>query len=334
MLKRREEMKHERSVRSRQPTPSAPSSLEKARLRRLLASIVMCDWDSVVSVLQTSVDINGELDGETPLMKACREQDVAMVEMLLDRGANVNRQTSSGTALTCVAGMDEDDEIMDLLLLRGATLESRDASGKTPLLKAASCCNVDGLQRLLEAGANISARDNHQWTALMLALEGEYEHLYTMIDTVLLLLNSGLDVHESSQLLDLNLRFAGRDILIALLFAAGVDRNVDEYRLWGFGSPLLPMLGWTPRRMLQELARQGTLFSLFGAPCCILLHPLASSHPLLCSTEPQTRQNALLHYAQEQEEYSRASLDHATYTLGVTLPSDLHGLVFEMTWGK
>lgn len=76
--------------------------------------------------------------GYTPLLYAVRSGDVALCELLLDRGADCNAATP-GLGLSCLhrAASMGHVEVVRLLLMRGATLAVADVNGKTPLDHAA-----------------------------------------------------------------------------------------------------------------------------------------------------------------------------------------------------
>lgn len=61
-------------------------------------------------------------------------------------------------------------EVVQLLLNKGANVEARNNGGATPLLMAAYFGHVEVVKRLLAKGANIKAKDNKGNTALALAL--------------------------------------------------------------------------------------------------------------------------------------------------------------------
>jgi uncharacterized protein len=104
--------------------------------------------------------------GNTPLILAAQYNAPALVQALLDSGANVTiTNESSATALhfACLEGMD--DAILAGLLSRGAPVDPAPArmynsktdchTRMTPLLAAAANGHLNAVRRLLEAGASI-----------------------------------------------------------------------------------------------------------------------------------------------------------------------------------
>lgn len=105
---------------------------------------------------------------ETPLMQAAIYSDVAMVNLLLEQGADVNLASRDGaTALMRAAG---NYEKVERLLARGATIDAKSNYGRTPLLIATSFPgNVKTVQLLLERGAKIDVQDQFGDTCLVSA---------------------------------------------------------------------------------------------------------------------------------------------------------------------
>jgi hypothetical protein len=94
--------------------------------------------------------------GLTPLHRAANRGDLAAVEELLAKGADVNalalaNQTPLHLAVT--------KEIAQLLISKGAQIEARDRWGRTPLFWAAGAGRKDVVQALLAAGAQPDAAE-------------------------------------------------------------------------------------------------------------------------------------------------------------------------------
>ena len=122
-------------------------------------------------------------DGATPLMRAAKDADVAMMRILLEHGAGVNLATTRGrTPLMYAAGRSsgfrgsanrgtEQDALaaIALCLERGADLAAADESGQTALHIAVSRAEVSILKLLIASGADPHARDAKGQTPLDLA---------------------------------------------------------------------------------------------------------------------------------------------------------------------
>ncbi|KAM7216793.1 Ankyrin repeat-containing domain protein [Rhypophila decipiens] len=125
----------------------------------------------------TNVDINArDNTGNTALSYVVQKIDEDLVEILLDRGAQVDQDLlhrlpeSGGTTLT----------IAKLLIQAGARMDSRDETGTTPLL--ALCAkpmffgekDTELAKLYLDYGADPTARDDSGQTALAWAVRARY----------------------------------------------------------------------------------------------------------------------------------------------------------------
>jgi ankyrin repeat protein len=72
----------------------------------------------------------------TPLLWGVMGQDVALVTLLLDRGADVNEASAAGSTSLHKAAVLGNAELTRLLLARGANVNARNSGGQTPLTHA------------------------------------------------------------------------------------------------------------------------------------------------------------------------------------------------------
>ncbi|HEY0872027.1 MAG TPA: ankyrin repeat domain-containing protein [Vicinamibacterales bacterium] len=95
--------------------------------------------------------------GATPLMYAALYGDKALVQKLLDGGADPN--AADDNAATALMWAIPDLEKTTLLLDRGASVAARSADGRTPLMIAAGLPGAEPIVRLLiERGAKVNER--------------------------------------------------------------------------------------------------------------------------------------------------------------------------------
>ena len=120
------------------------------------------------------------------------------VELLIERGANIEATDIWGQTPLMIAALSGNTETVELLLDRGANIEAKDNMGRTPLHLAALCGNTETVELLLNRGANIEAKDNEGWTPLLLAaLSGNTLLLVTLsgnTETVELLIKHGANI--------------------------------------------------------------------------------------------------------------------------------------------
>ena len=92
------------------------------------------------------------------LLKSCRNNDIARVQELLEKGCNVNEISDSGkTALYLAASCDNLD-IVKLLVKRGAEVNFADSKGFTALEIAVSRNNPEVVKFLFQYGARIDSK--------------------------------------------------------------------------------------------------------------------------------------------------------------------------------
>ena len=118
--------------------------------------------DIVELLLESGANVNHRNKaGNTPLLEACSQGHVVIAQMLLDHGADIDAPTepTSDSALTwaCTLG---NDSIVDLLLNRKANVEHRTKDGCTALMFAALAGHVKVTRLLLDNKAMINVESD------------------------------------------------------------------------------------------------------------------------------------------------------------------------------
>lgn len=136
--------------------------------------------DAGVSVDTPDVNTKG-----SPLHTAAAHNQPRMIQLLIDRGANVNALNSNGrTALHHTS----DIESLKALLQAGADVNAKDEDKQTPLHYKAFTSGQEGCELLLKNGADINARGMHGETPLLTACV-----FSSSMSTVIFLLEVGAD---------------------------------------------------------------------------------------------------------------------------------------------
>jgi len=115
--------------------------------------------------------------GTTLLMGACHFADVAMARFLLAHGAGVNdpRSPKGRTPLMVACAYWSGMNMVELLVDKGADVNITSTDGTTALMLAASLEKIEVVNYLLAHGANVAAKNNAGQTALDLAVNGKVE---------------------------------------------------------------------------------------------------------------------------------------------------------------
>jgi ankyrin repeat protein/mono/diheme cytochrome c family protein len=184
-------------------------------------------------LIDKGADVNAKnRRGSTPLHWAIHDE--AKVRLLISKGANVNAKQAQGRAPLYLAAMlGNGVQTMRLLLTSGADPNMASANGQTPLMMAAQRGNVEVIQLLIEKGADVNSKDGAGETALMFACSSGNARAAQM------LIDQGADVKVRSKRNETALGFAataGAQASVEMLLAKGADVNVRNFR--GY-SPLM-----------------------------------------------------------------------------------------------
>ncbi len=119
------------------------------------------DVEKVRALLEEGADVNAtQGDGMTALHRAARTGSLAMAELLIGAGANLEARTRLGEHTPLhVASASGRSGVVALLVAAGADVNSRTTTGATPLHFAAASGSADAVAALLSGGAEVDARE-------------------------------------------------------------------------------------------------------------------------------------------------------------------------------
>ena len=157
------------------------------------------DIETVRELLRTGADVNAaQGDGMTALHWSAMSGDVAMMEVLLYAGANVEPTTRLGgyTPLHLAAKEGLDDAVRTLLEA-GSNPHTSTATGVRAIHFAAEAGQPAAILTLLDHGADVDARDAHaSRTPLMFATAAN------RLDVIQTLIKAGADVTAATEVVD------------------------------------------------------------------------------------------------------------------------------------
>lgn len=115
------------------------------------------------------------VDAEQTIHTALTESTPARIQVLLDRGANIEARNARGATPLVTAATNGNLALVLLLLHQGADVEARDRDGNTALHEASLQSHLACVDALLTAGARTSIRNELGFTALHQAVRRFWE---------------------------------------------------------------------------------------------------------------------------------------------------------------
>ena len=168
-------------------------------------------------------------EGKTALMWAAQGRHEAMVQLLLEKRADIEAKTRWGTTALYEAAQDGHEAVVRLLLEKGADVSVKDKLVSTALHGATHRGDEAVVQLLLEKGADVNAKDDLRSTPLHEAAKGGRKAL------VRLLLENGADLEAKNYYGMMALYKAaegGDDGVVRLLLEKGADIEAKNSNGW------------------------------------------------------------------------------------------------------
>lgn len=141
---------------------------------------VLLDKDADTEVTETP----GGGDG-TALNRAIDENNIAVVQLLVERGANIQHKDIFDRGMLHSAAVNGREEILRLLLKSNRELDvnAQDINGKTTLHDAARFGYYSTIETLLEFGGNPLIKDKGGRTPLRVAREKNWQNIFDLLKT-------------------------------------------------------------------------------------------------------------------------------------------------------
>ena len=133
--------------------------------------------------------VTPDAGGNSALMAAARQGHDAVVQLLIERGADVNYMVPSheGAASALQAALDAPDfkeahmNIIRRLLHSGADVKGRNSAGRSPLLFAADHGRWEAAGLLIEKGADVNEADLKGGFPLLIAACNGYDRFVGLL---------------------------------------------------------------------------------------------------------------------------------------------------------
>jgi ankyrin repeat protein len=119
-------------------------------------------------LLDNGAEISCNIQGFTPLHTAIFFENKDAAEQFLARGVDINNVTLLGSPIHVAIHKKRLDMII-MLLEKGADIKTKDKAGYTPLHRAVISSCLEAIEILLNKGADINAKTNNIFTPLHLA---------------------------------------------------------------------------------------------------------------------------------------------------------------------
>jgi ankyrin repeat protein len=169
----------------------------------------------------------GQAAGDSPLVQAAREGDIATVRALIAKRADVNETSRDGSTALLWAAYHSDLAMAQALIAAGAATNTPNKYGVTPLLQASRTGATPVVQALLRAGADPKVTHPEGETPLMAA---SYSG---SLDSVKLLLEANADVNATDtyqkQTALMWAATEGHTEIVEVLLRAGADPNIKAH---------------------------------------------------------------------------------------------------------
>ena len=157
----------------------------------LVHAIYLRDYDLVKRLVEKGITRALFTDNTNQIMMAGEIGHSDIIKLLLDvRPQDINHKDNCGATALTYAAFHGHKEIVELLLNKGANIDNKDNNGSTALTKVAFHGHKEIVKLLLDKGPNINEKDNDGSTALTKAAFHGHKEI------VELLLDRGVDTNE------------------------------------------------------------------------------------------------------------------------------------------
>jgi len=205
------------------PNKNGLTPLELAASRPQTNGLLLCE---LLLAKGAQVNPTNKTDYRiTPLDWAVSSDNIELVKLLLDHGADGKAKSDVGSTALHTAADRGDKEIAAMLIEHGADVNAKVTGGTTPLHEAAWAGRDEVIKLLLSKGAEVDPKRHDGLTPLISAADREHN------STVEILLANGADINAAMDNGDTALHSAiarGNKEVVETLLAHGADMNLKN----------------------------------------------------------------------------------------------------------
>ncbi|KAH7016244.1 ankyrin repeat-containing domain protein [Microdochium trichocladiopsis] len=216
-------------------------------------------FHSVQMLLDKGADIDAESGPYGNALQAASSRGHReVVQLLLDKGANINAQGGYYRNALQAASFRGHREVVQLLLDKGADINAQGGYYSNALQAASYGGDREVVQLLLDKGADVNAQGGDYGNALQAASHEGHREI------VQLLLDNGADVNAQGGLFGNALQaasYGGDREVVQLLLDKGADVNAQGGL---FGNALQAASSWGHREIIQLLLDNGADVNAWG----------------------------------------------------------------------
>ena len=132
------------------PLLVATSKANELQLQKMMLNSM--DFEEQKEIVDAK--INEEIEYEM-------NRAIAMLQMLIEQGADINQETPLGTPLMSASTSDWNTDMVDILLQKGAKVNQQDKNVRTALFYAQVFDSQKVITLLLKAGADVTITDHN-----------------------------------------------------------------------------------------------------------------------------------------------------------------------------
>src|SRR3990167_2341358 len=164
-----------------------------SRKTSLLYFAPRCGHKSIVEMLiDKGANINhAKNNGVTPLFIAAENGHKDIVEIFINKGTDINRAQNQGVTPLLIAAQNGHNDIVKMLIKNGAHINQARNDGVTPLLIAAQNGHNDIVKMLIKNGAHINQAQRQGASTLIMATQNGHK------DIVKILIKNGAHINQA-----------------------------------------------------------------------------------------------------------------------------------------